>query len=143
MIKKCKNKTKFTCEKSTPAECTEFEGNVNINSSLDLESCKSVEETTQDIYEQLEDIELSELGQNCLNYTTEDGRIKVKTVLLKYEEEICTLKQKITELETVAICDIDITGCNFNFGDLVDACGDVPTTFKGIIQLLLNQHITP
>ena len=97
----CGNKVKYTCSESKPAECVEYEGNINVNSSLEANSCKSAEEVIQDIYSQLEDINLSELGENCLEYLTEDGRIKVKTVLLKYEEEICNLKEEIEELKFI------------------------------------------
>jgi len=139
-MKNCKNKLKFTCEKTTPADCIEFEGDVNTNSSLDSEACKSIEETTQDIYAQLEDINLSELGQNCLNYTTEDGRIKVKIVLLKYEEEICQLKTEIEELKNRPLCNAPLGDC-VDVTGLVDNCGDPITTYGQLLQLLINNDI--
>ncbi len=136
----CGNKVKYTCSESKPAECVEYEGTVNTNSSLDADSCKSVEETTQDIYNQLEDINLSELGENCLEYLPEDGRIKVKTVLLKYEEEICNLKEDIEELKNRPICNMPIGDC-VNVTGLVNPCGDPITTWGELIQILINNDI--
>ena len=135
----CKNKVKNTCDGVRPADCIEYESNVNINSSLNPQSCKSIGETTQDIYEQLEDINLSELGENCLEYVTEDGRIKVKTVLLKYEEEICLLKNKVEELENRPICSMPIGDC-VDINGLVDPCGDPITTWGQLIQILINNN---
>lgn len=143
MGKNCGNKVEMTCGETTYAQCAMYESDVNTNSELIEADCKNLEETTQDIYNQLEDINLSELGENCLEYVSEDGRIKVKTVLLTYEQEICELKAKVGELETVAVCNLIITSCGLNFGDLVDECGDQPETLVEVLQLLLNQHITP
>lgn len=141
-MKTC-NKIKQTCASKNYAPCIIYESTVNTNSSLESESCNTIEEVAEDIYSQLEDINLSALGESCLTYVQEDGRLKVKNVLLKYEQEICTLKEQIEELTIKNICNIDITNCNLNFYDLVDACGDQPSTLAQVLQLLLDQTQTP
>lgn len=51
------------CGEKTFASCTEYEGTVSNNSSLDpVNDCLSLEETTQDIYNQLDEI-ISSIGQ--------------------------------------------------------------------------------
>lgn len=133
------NKIQQTCGTTNYAACISFEGSVNENSSLKNDCALSVEEVTQDIYNQLEQINLSELGENCLTYILdEDNKIIVKNVLLKYEEEICTLKQKVQELESTGICEKDITACDFNWNGLVDSCGNSPSTLKDALQLIID-----
>ena len=148
MKKNCNQSIKYTCTGNTNyATCIEFEGEVNSNSEYTSDDCLSVEETTQDQYNQLEniwdEIDLSELGEQCLDYlTNEEDKIVVKNVLLKFEEEICQLKEKINTLENTAVCDLDISQCDIEWGNLTDACGEQPQTLKEAIQLLVNQHNT-
>jgi hypothetical protein len=142
-MKNCNNKIKNTCGDIKPLTCTEFEGDVNSQSNLIGESCISGEEAIQDLYNQIEQLDLSELGSLCLDYVQEDGKNVVKNVLLKFEEKICELETKIEELETTDICNKLITDCNLDFGVLVDDCGEVPTTLAETLQLILNQINTP
>ena len=62
---------------------------------------------------------------------------------MKFEEEICILKNKTEALENVDICNKDITSCNFSFGNLTTACGDQPQTLGEVIQLILDTLNTP
>lgn len=133
------NKVRDTCGSSILSECVVYEGTTNENSPLSEDCALSLAETTQDIYTQLEEINLSELGESCLDYVlTEDSKIIVKNVLLKYEEEICELKQKVSDLETISICNMSIVDCDLDFLGLVDACGNQPTTVKEVLQIILN-----
>ena len=52
MGRRCNNKIKHTCFEPTKAECVDYEGTVNSQSELVDNSCLSIEETTQDIYNQ-------------------------------------------------------------------------------------------
>lgn len=143
MKNKC-NKIKQTCGSSTYAACVEYEGTPNEVSPL-LDNCAlSVEEVLGDIYNQLEEINLSELAESCLEYIeTAEGKIVVKNVLLKFEEEICLLKEKILALETTDICDKNLTTCNLDFGNLVPECGGSVTTLGDTLQLILDNLQTP
>lgn len=134
-----------TCGNPLSSACVDYEITVPTSSNLSSDLCVSIEKTTKDLYDRTESIldetDLSELGNSCLSYITVSGRNIVKNVLLKYEEEICTLKQKVADLESgKSICDMPISGCNFNLGTLVDSCGVQPTTFGELLQILLNQH---
>lgn len=139
----CNNKIKQTCGSTNYSTCIYYEGTVNEDSSLVNETCLDLEQTTQDIYNQLDNLDLSALGDLCLSYTTIGGKNIVKNVLLKFEEEICTLKEKVTELETVNICNQNIVPCNLDFGSLTTECGDQPTTLAEAIQLILDTLNTP
>lgn len=144
-MKTCNSKVSHTCGGGTNyAICTQYEGDVNTESSLVDDTCFNLEETTQDIYNQLENItDLSELGQGCLEYVeTEEGKIVVKNVLLKFEQEICDLKEEIENLKTVSICNTSITDCDFDLGTLVDDCGEQPQTIGELLQILINQNNT-
>lgn len=144
----CNNKIKQTCGTTNYSTCTIYEGTTNSQSDLVDETCLDQELVDQDQYDQLEkiwdEIDLTELGNSCLEYVeNEEGKIIVKNVLLKFEEKICELEEKITALESTDICTKDITGCGLDFGDLVDSCGNPPQTLTDVLQILLNQHITP
>lgn len=115
-MKNCNPRVNHTCGDTTWAVCTKYESEVNPQSELIQNECFNIEETTQDQYNQLEDIwgqiELSELGELCLTYVLdENDKIIVKNVLKKLEQEICDLKEKVTTLETTAICDTPISAC--------------------------------
>lgn len=134
------NKVINTCGELTFAGCAIFEGTTN-NASKVKENCKkSVENTTQDIYNQLEELtNLAQLGQSCLTYDkTVDNRTIVANVLLKIEQEVCTLKDKVEGLETVDLCDKSIVACDFDFGVLTNQCETEPQTLKEVLQLILD-----
>jgi hypothetical protein len=134
------NKVINTCGEITFSGCTIFEGTTN-NASKIKENCKkSVESTTQDIYNQLEELtNLAQIGQSCLTYNkTADNRTIVANVLLKIEQEVCALKDKVADLETVALCNKSIVDCDFDFGTLTNQCETEPQTFKEVIQLILD-----
>ena len=141
------NKIKFTCGKPTQAECVETQVEVNSQSSLTEEDCLSQEELNTDVYTQLEKLwnesDLEALGELCLSYTLVGGKKIVKNVLLKFEEKICELEERIDLLEERQLCDFPLEGCNFSYGDLVDECGEQPQTWKDLIQILINNNQTP
>lgn len=128
-MKKC-NKVKNTCGTKNFAMCISYEGTINSISEYTNEDCLSIEETTQDIYNQLEQLDLSELGESCLEYVEEDGKILVKNVLKKYEEEICYLKNKVTELENRPFCNQPIADCIEDFSCLSLPCDNSIITVK-------------
>ena len=139
----CHNKIKHTCSSTNYATCIHYESSVNTDSQYDENDCLSIEETTQDIYNQLENLDLSALGELCLSYVQENNKNIVKNVFLKFEEKICELSEKVNLLETTDICNQSITSCNLDFGDLVDACGNQPTTLAETLQLILDNLNTP
>ncbi len=126
-MKNC-NKISHTCGERTYLICSEYEGSVNTDSSLAEESCLNGQEVVQDIYNQLENLDLSALGELCLTYVQEDNKNIVKNVLLKFEEEICNLKEELELVKNRQICDIPITECLPNLDCLTDACDNNITT---------------
>ena len=145
MPSNCEDKIVQPCTSPTFAPCVTYQGVVNTNSALFSNGCRNLHETTQDIYNQLgkvqAEIDLSALGTKCLTYVQDNGKTVVKNVLLKYEQEICDLKDKITKLQTTALCDTSIMDCGINFKCLfpVDPCGTRVITFKDFIQAAVNK----
>ena len=112
MKKNC-NKIKHTCGSIVFADCTSYQTDLPEFSELE---CPSIEETTEELYnlvgEIKEETDLKDLGDKCLEYVeTEEGKIIVKNVLLKFEEEICNLKEELEIVKNRQICDIPITEC--------------------------------
>lgn len=141
-MKNCGNKIKHTCAEKNYATCVYYELEVPSISSLVNQDCVTLEETTEDQYNILEgiksEIDLSALGQDCINYGVNPKT--VKNVLLKYEQEICDLKQKVQILETTAICDINITDCGLTLPG--DSCNNPITTLGQLLGYLLD-NTTP
>ena len=129
-MKNC-NKISHTCGERTYLICSEYEGTVNSDSSLVEESCLNGQEVVQDIYNQLENLDLSALGELCLSYVQENNKNIVKNVLLKFEEEICNLKEELEIVKNRQICDIPITECFPNgFDCLIGDCDNSIVTLK-------------
>ena len=129
-MKNC-NKISHTCGERTYLICSEYEGSVNSDSSLIEESCLNGQEVVQDIYNQLENLDLSALGELCLSYVQENNKNIVKNVLLKFEEEICNLKEELELVKNRQICDIPITECFPNgFDCLIGDCDNSIVTLK-------------
>ena len=121
----CQSKVKHTCTGSIQyALCTSYETELPEFSELE---CPSIEETTEELYnlvgEIKEQTDLSELGERCLEYLLdENDNIVVKNVLLKFEEEICNLKEELELVKNRQICDIPITECLPDLGCLALPC---------------------
>lgn len=140
-MKNC-NKIKNTCGTRIVAECVDYEDIVNTQSSLDVNECPTISETTKDIYQQLEEIDLSALGNECLTYVeTEAGKIIVKNALLKFEDEICTLKTEVEELKNRPLCNMPLGDCVDTLC-LVDDCGDPIETFGQLLQIMITKQCT-
>ena len=124
----CHNKIKHTCSSTNYATCIQTEGEVNTDSELFEVECTNLQENLDDIYNQLENLDLSALGELCLSYVQENNKNIVKNVLLKFEEEICNLKEELELVKNRQICDIPITECLPNLDCLTDACDNNITT---------------
>ena len=130
MKKNC-NKIKHTCSSTNYATCIQTEGEVNTDSELFEVECMNLQENLDDIYNQLENLDLSALGELCLTYVQEDNKNIVKNVLLKFEEEICNLKEELEIVKNRQICDIPITECFPNgFDCLIGDCDNSIVTLK-------------
>jgi hypothetical protein len=143
-MKNCGNKIKHTCAEKNYATCIYYEGNVPVFSGLsslvEAGGCITIEETTEDQYDILEDIkseiDLTALGQDCITYGVTPKT--VKNVLLRYEQEICDLKDRVNTLETTAICDINITNCGIDLSGINNNCSSQVTTLGELLTYLVD-----
>jgi hypothetical protein len=139
-MKNCGNKIKHTCTEKNYATCIYYELEVPTFSSLVGEDCITLEETTEDQYNILSgiksEINLSALGQDCIPYGATPKT--VKNVLLRYEQEICDLKDRINTLETTAICDINITNCGIDLSGINNNCSSQVTTLGELLTYLVD-----
>lgn len=143
MAGSCGNKVKSTCVERTYATCVQYETPLPDFSKIIDQDCVTVEDTTEDLYSLVEDIrsdiDLSALGESCLEYVQVGNKNIVKNVLLTYEQEICALQTRVTELETEAICNKDITQCGLDLTGLVDQCDTPITTLGQLLEYLLTR----
>lgn len=133
------NKIKNTCPDNTYATCVDYQGEIGEKSKI-TEGCITIHDTTEDIYQLIdqifESIDMTELGSDCILYGTEKN---LKAILKRQEKEICDLKSEVEILKTQKLCDISIEGCNLSLGILTDVCDEPLTTFKSLIQAMINQ----
>lgn len=132
------NKLKYNCGSSKQnARCTFYEGDLPEFSKL--EDCVTIEETTEEIYEKVQEIkdslDLSDLGKDCLDYSEfQQGKeLQINEVLMTFENEICDLKEKKPDGST----SVDISKLDLDC--LVDPCNNIIDTQQKLIQLLINE----
>ena len=143
---KC-DKIEDTCGKKINARCVKYEGEINEQSSLEEDDCLNVHNTTEDIYEQLEDIQcsidLSALGDKCIDYTQKDeDKLKVAEALLGLEEKLCEIVGEVAPVEGAChpVFDADITCVGLDLECLeLDPCDNPITTFKDLLQALITK----
>lgn len=144
-MKNCGNKIKHTCAEKNYATCVYYELEIPTFSDLVDEDCVTLEDTTEDMYDLIGDvkseIDLSALGQDCISYGINPKT--VKSVLLKHEEEICNLKDRVNILETTAICDIIITNCGLDLSGLNNNCSSPIITLADLLGYLLDNTTPP
>ncbi len=100
----CSNKQiKQTCGVITYASCTRYESGVSENSEL-TEGCISLEETTQDIYNQLdaidEKLDMSSLDNDCIIFA--EPRTPT-TVIRQLYDKLCSLEDIVTSQGTLIL----------------------------------------
>lgn len=97
----CGNKTEHNCGAITYALCTKYESEVSRNSSLE-DDCKNIEETTQDIYIQLDAIDdklnLTSLDNSCVAFTEPKTLLSVLSDLI---DKVCTMQTLLEQQETL------------------------------------------
>ena len=130
-MKNCSNKISHTCGSTNYATCISYE--TELPPFSELTDCVDLDQTTTELYnlvgEIKEETDLSELGDACLEYLLdENDKIVVKNVLLKFEEEICNLKEELELVKNRQICSIPITECLPDLGCLALPCDTSITT---------------
>lgn len=121
----CYDKKKLTCGNKQYSVCVYHEDPIPEFSDLSGESCVTLQETTTDTYNHLEiiydNIDLSDLGDDCIDYEEEEpGKIKVREAIKKLEELYCDMQDQLPDALGPFCPDLD-------YGTLVDNCAVAPT----------------
>ena len=141
---KCSNnKLKNTCGIKTPSRCVFYDLDLPEFSKLSiLNECITIEETTNDLYNitdlVLSSIDTKELCKQCLKYKVSQNKYKpfedivfIKDILLKFEEEICELKNE-TDSNSNDSLELD-------FKCLTNPCNNEINSLKDLLQILINE----
>lgn len=133
---------KDSCTDRAYATCNFYQTELPLWSELENQDCVTIEETTEELYNEVSDIkdqlDTESLGQKCLEYPTNtEGDVTQLEVNETFETEICNLK---------SILDISATPngvfCqNLDYGDLINPqdCDGKPTTWCEFAQFILNK----
>ena len=131
---------KYNCgDRRQNARCVLYEGYIPNYSKLIDEDCITLEETTEELYknqeEILKSIDTSKLGKECIDYSEfqENDSLKVKEAFLTFEKEICELKNKKNENS----CCIDLSKIDFKC--LSDPCNNIIDSQLKLIQALIDK----
>lgn len=130
------NKPKYNCGSKQNATCVFYDK--ELPKFSELEDCVTLEETTQELYENtqniLDNIDLEDLGKTCIDYSEfqEDKNLKVKEAFLTLEKEICELKNIDFSNGGIDVSKLDLK-C------LTDPCNNVISTEQQLIQILINE----
>lgn len=143
----CGDKLSNSCGKRHNARCVDYEGQLHEHTELDDCNCHSVHDVLEDMGNALNDIneqiDLSALGDSCIEYEKDDkGRITVKEALKKLEECVCDLKDMVEDTDEDDCPNIfsqDISCLGLDFGCLTDPCGEQITNLKDLLQALITQ----
>lgn len=128
---------KYNCgDRRQNARCVLYEGYIPNYSKLIDEDCITLEETTEELYknqeEILKSIDTSKLGKECIDYSEfqETNILKVNEALLTIEKEICNLKKNI---------DDDNSSLELDFKCLVDPCNNNITSLNQLLQIMIDK----
>ena len=131
----CSESIGTICSKKVNLKCTKYTGIVSNKSTLDPNTCHNGFSTLEDIYTQLNslfnNLNLNPLGDTCLTYSGKDTEEYLQNILLKFEEEICNIKELLSK-RALDLTDLD-TKC------LKDACDKSPTELLEVLQLIINK----
>ena len=130
------NNRKYSCGEKISSICTIYDGELPVWSELNNELCATIEETTEEIYNQVssikENLDTNNLGGACLQYPNNEN-IKQKDANLVFEKNICDL------LEIVKDNTNSILTCELNYEGLIEECEDIPKNFCQFAQFILDE----
>ena len=130
------NNRKYSCGDKISSICTIYDGGLPIWSELNDELCVTIEETTEELYEQVseikENLDTSNLGEACLQYPNNEN-IKQKDANLVFEKTLCDL------LDIAKDSSNSILTCDLNYEGLVEECDDIPKNFCQFAQFILDE----
>lgn len=135
--------TKHTCGDKSEAACTYYRLDVPSDSSLINETCVTIEETTNDLYNITTSIkndhDFSDLGDLSIEYNESiPNKPTSKEVAIAFEKEIDALKTSQSQ-QVESICNLPIQDCDLDLKSLVDSCNIIPSTFKDLLQTLIDE----
>ena len=136
------NSISNTCGEISLAACVRFEGSLPTFTTLSAQDCYSLEEIIADIY-LIEtgiknEIDLTALEDNGIDYPTIGDTILVKNALSKHAELIVALQQTVSGLTDGSDGLFSITDWGLDFECVADNCSNPPTELKDLLQLLIT-----
>ena len=126
---------KYSCGKRYLSFCISFGGTKCTCGEYESETLK---EELDNINTQLEklckELDFSSLKETCIDFGKDP---KLVDIFNKLTEEICILKDSILDCEALFALPIDCL--NLDYKCLADNCGDKPTTFGDLLQLMIDK----
>lgn len=132
------NKIKNTCVDKQYATCVYYELSLPEISDLDS-SCVTIEETTKELYSFIEEVKTDISLEGIVTDCEDLSELSIKDIFELQQNKICELENELEDISNKNICDYSIEDCDLNLQDLVDICGEQPTTLGELLQVLINQ----
>ena len=110
----CRDKISDRCTTKLNAVCVKYEGTLHADTELDVNDCHTLEEVIEDINTELDDInvqiDVTALGDACIEYTPAGDELSVSDVLLEHEAQLCALIEA-TGINDPAPCPTCVDPC--------------------------------
>lgn len=135
----CGDKTKNNCGKKVYAECTYYEG--TLPEWSELEDCKTVEETTEELYSKLTELidmlDFSDTESSCEDLTIkeEGGKVTLKS----YLETLLEIAEGIKCGEITIKEDVDISKWGLDLKCLIEPCDTPIAKLSTLIQVMITK----
>jgi hypothetical protein len=148
----CKDCNKGKTCVTISSDCVMYLKDVPKVSSLFGKNCLSVQDTTEDIYNILQDlknyntVDFTALKNKCtkINYNITGNSITQNQINLTFASEICILYNRISSVSTTDIFNVDIRGivdlkCLSSVTYECDGTSKPIVTFRDLLQVLINK----
>lgn len=140
----CGDNIKHRCGNKQYASCVYYELTVPEISSLVDEDCITIEETTEDLYQIITNLNSSiDVSQINTDSLTLPSDFTIKDLVEAQNNKISELEEEVENLNEESICDKSIEECGLDLGTLLDDCGEPVTTLGQALQIIFNNLQTP
>ena len=130
------SKRRDTCSGKINSICVDYNGDIPNITKLDNKDCNTIEDTTQDLYEIVNEISnqtnIEELRDTCTNV----GSNEIKDIVKKHDEILCEL---LNDVETSNNSNLDISGLGIDKKCLSDDCSTGLNTLKDLLQAIIDK----
>lgn len=137
----CGSDISNTCADSTLTTCVDYEGLLGANTKI-IKDCVNQSDVNEDLYiitdEIIDGLDISLLESTCITIPKD---ATIADIIILYEEKICEIEGKVTEIEDTNYSTLDVTGWGLTIpACIADPCASPPTTLGPLLQAIMDNR---